>query len=158
MTLEENLRKIDELALKGQNLNDNPYEDDLEYVKGYKIPIAVNYRSAKRDFYKMLEQIKMILPLLDYQPDNIYFIEYKDSKPRFILEFNYKIRELIFNGSHYYIDRYRHLQLKMTELYCLEIEDEENVQFDYEYYINDFNKNDKSIKRINERLNPYEIQ
>lgn len=158
MTLEENLKTIDELALKGQNLDDNPYEDDLEYVKGYKIPIINNYRSVKRDFYKMIEQIKMILPLLDYQPDNIYFIEYKDSKPNFILEFEYKTLELIcsINGGYDYIDKYRRLQLKMTDLYCFEIEDEENVRFIYKYYINDFNKNDKGVKGLNKRLNSYE--
>lgn len=68
MTLEENLRRIDELTLVGQDLSD--YQDEIVYTGCSEISFF-NNRTPKRDFYKTVEQTKELLPKLYCQPEII---------------------------------------------------------------------------------------
>lgn len=68
MTLEENLRRIDELALVGQDVSDYLYEDEIVYTRCNNEILLRNYRKPKIDFYKIVEQSKELLPKLYCQP------------------------------------------------------------------------------------------
>lgn len=72
MNLEEGLRRIDELALAGQDLSDYPYRDEIIYTEHSDIFFTLyNHRTLRRDFYKMVEQAKELLPKLYCQPERI---------------------------------------------------------------------------------------
>ena len=83
MTLEENLKTLDELALKGQNASDYPYGDEVIYERCNSAISISNRRTPRRDFYKTVEQSKELLLKLIYQPQSI---ELLGERIKFIFE------------------------------------------------------------------------
>ena len=117
MTLEENLRRIDELALAGQDLSDCPYRDELIYTEHSDIFFTLcNHRTPRRDFYKTVEQTKELLPKLYCQPEKIVLVN--DSINLIYIKQTRHEKEYILDGMTYTNQK---LYIEISTPYTLKI-------------------------------------
>lgn len=114
MTLEENLRRIDELTLVGQDLSD--YQDEIVYTGCSEISFF-NNRTPKRDFYKTVEQTKELLPKLYCQPEiidllngsiNLIYIKQTRHEKEYIID------GMVYSNQKLYIEISTPYTLKIT--------------------------------------------
>ena len=70
-TLEENLKTLKDYESLYYKLSDMPLDNDRPFVKRYNPPISMR-KTARGEFLESIENIKRILPLLEFQPLDIH--------------------------------------------------------------------------------------
>lgn len=120
-TLEENLKTLKNCESLYYKISDMPLDNDSLFVKGYNPPISM-HKTPRFDFLKTVDNIRKMLPLLEFQPLSIYFK---------VDEFYYSI----------ILEFYNNLQLVISEPY--------NYKFIFSY---DYTLNVYSIVEINKFL------
>lgn len=96
-TLEENLKILKDCESLYYKLSDMPLDDDRPFVKRYNPPISMR-KTARGEFLESIRNIKRILPLLEFQPLNIYF-KIDEFYYRIILEFYNNLQLVISMDS-----------------------------------------------------------